>query len=335
MLDELPTRMAKAAAHPDDRVTTAFVPHRRGIVAHRLSYPRRWGFATRFARPRVVCPSGRLQRPRLSQTKTLMTSIKTTLPALLCLCLLNAPGCTYQAAHRRATREQLNEESRVLTTAVVDTLNAQPSSRRDAFTAVARTLATQDQRLEGLPVRPLDIRPLVVEVQAAALAATNNTNLSFAAGLSGPVGPATTTLERRFANQEQLLGQERQLAERLLALGEQAEAERNARIRRWTRWLSFGGLGIGGLIVLIVLVPAVIPILGQLLGWLVARLPKLAGLLGVVSVRAFDSVVRGVEQFKRGRARSAAESKPLLQQLSRSMDAEHKALVRQRRTRVS
>jgi len=252
-------------------------------------------------------------------------------------------GCTHFAARQQKAASRLTEESRVLTTAVVDALNAQPTDRRDAWTETARVLATQDQRLEGLPARPLEVQPLIEE-KALQLEQ---------AGTNAPVvpGPATAALEDRFRQQDTLIARQRKVEEHLVAMGTQFEQERNARITRWTKFLGFGGLGVGGLVALLVFVPASIPLLGRLLGWVVGRLPGLAGAVGVVSTRAFDAVVRGVEQFKTAgtpnqpaanpaaptgsvaRATGLAAPAPggLLDHLSRELDAGHKQLVRTRR----
>lgn len=238
--------------------------------------------------------------------------------------LCTAAGCTSVAPRQAKLEARLAEESRVLTTAVVDALQTQPATNQNPHTAVALRLARQDQRLEGLPGQPLDVAPLLAE-----------------AGPSNPPAgpaPASAALEARFAQQDRLLGRERRLETRLEDYGRQYEAARNERIRTWTRRLGLGGLGIGGLIALVAFVPAAAPILGHLLGWVVGKVPRVAGWLGVVSVKAFDAVVEGVERFKAGRGETAAppsppapHAAPLLQQLSSTLDADHKALVRQRR----
>jgi len=235
-------------------------------------------------------------------------------------------GCTHWAVRQQETSANLAEESRVLTTAVVDTLNAQPTTNRDEYSEVARRLATQDQRLEGLPEQPLPVRPLIKEER----------DTLAVAGDRQP-GPARAALEERFEEQNRLITRARRAEGKLQTMGAQAEAERNARISRWTKWLSFGGLGLGGLVALMVLVPVCIPLLGRLLAWLAGKLPSLAGALGVVSLRAFDALVRGVERWKESsRQGSLSEAQrtaieALETNLSREMDAEHKELVRARK----
>jgi hypothetical protein len=77
-------------------------------------------------------------------------------------------------------------------------------------------------------------------------------------------------------------------------------------------------------------------LLGRLLAWCVGRFPSLASKLGVVATEAFDSVVRGVENFKStalsNDGHSTVSAENLHASLSREMDAAHKELVRTRKT---
>ena len=252
-------------------------------------------------------------------------------------------GCTHFTAKRDRINARLVEESRVLTTAVVDTLNAQPETNRDACSEVALRFARQDQRIEGLPDHPLEVAPLIQEARSRKDA--TQTGDEPRPREMAHTSPATRELERRFAQEDELLQKRRVVTERLEEAGVAAEAQRNARLKRWAKLLSFGGLGIGGLITLVICVPASLPILGRILGWLVGKVPALAGGVGVVSVKAFDAVVRGVERFKQRsgqskqdppetRTNNAANPGELLAHLSEELDADHKQLVRCRREKA-
>ncbi|MDB6053753.1 MAG: hypothetical protein JWN25_1276 [Verrucomicrobiales bacterium] len=82
-------------------------------------------------------------------------------------------------------------------------------------------------------------------------------------------------------------------------MGKLYESEHNrSLVRRIWSW-ALGTLGVGGVIAACILFPALIPLAGSLVGWLVGRAPGLAGWFGVVGKKAFDSVVTGV-----GKARS-------------------------------
>lgn len=241
--------------------------------------------------------------------------------------LLLASGCQLAAAKRARIHTQLDEESRALTTAVVEVLQAQPTDARDAHTSTALELAKQDQRIEGLPVKPID---------APALLVSN--------------APARDLLAERFARQNELIAREHALAERLTNLGAAAEEARRARRMRWARFSTIAVGTIGGLVALAVFCPIAVPLLGRFLGWLVAMIPGAAKATGVVSVKAFDAVVRAIEKTRRqtgappasilasneagdgGSRRARTDAmETLLASLSSEMDASHKALVRARR----
>ena len=130
----------------------------------------------------------------------------------------------------------------------------------------------------------------------------------------------------------------------MLAFGERFEIERNQQRIRWFQRGTLLTLVLGGFIALVVFVPASIPVLGHILAWCVARFPALAGTAGVVSVKAFDAIVKAIERMK---STPPLENQPpqfgnfttpapglneLHFHLSREMDAAHKSLVRTRKT---
>ncbi len=247
-------------------------------------------------------------------------------------------GCSH---HRGLARVELKlaDESAALTTAVVDALAAQPESDRDRFSGTALELAKQDQRIEGLPLHPINVPALLgpvtaVEVQAAQQHLTN-----------------------RFVAQEKLLKARSRHEIALQAAGEQKELDRGRRFTFWSKAVALLGLPLAGLIALCVFMPAMIPIVGRLAGWVVSKAPSLAGAVGVVGVKAFDAVVKGIERTRNfpvapaipktelgnsglGDSRRHKESAPgqdeglmgrLEAELSRAMDRGEKALVRSRK----
>jgi hypothetical protein len=267
-----------------------------------------------------------------------------------------ASGCTYTAAKRATVSEALADESRALTTAVVESLQSQPETNRDPYTVVALAFAKQDQRVEGLPEKPFDVPALL-----AGMGVTSNIP-----PLAGPPGveAAHEEVAARFEKQEALLSKRAAAEARLIERGVVAEAERNKRISRWTKFGVWGTTLIGGAVALFVFCPIALPICGRLLAWLVGKIPSLASGLGVVSVKAFDAVLRGVENAKNQHAKRelgdprslrvaptvpVANTLPsgdsrrgqetwvdkLHNQLSREMDAAHKALVRARKIKLA
>ena len=148
-------------------------------------------------------------------------------------------------------------------------------------------------------------------------------------------------------------------SEEFIARYRAAQRARNQRITRWTKFGVWGTTLIGGAVALFVFCPIALPICGRLLAWLVGKIPSLASAFGVVSVKAFDSVLRGIEKakeaknnpgnspvaptvpvantFSTGDSRRGQENwiHQLHNHLSREMDAAHKALVRARKTKLA
>jgi hypothetical protein len=277
-------------------------------------------------------------------------SLRAVLPLTAALA---TAGCTHFAARRAKTVDHLADESKALTTAVVDTLQSQPTEKRDVFTETALSFAKQDQRVVGLPTQPFDVPALLV-----GLGVTNS---------AVPLVPSTTPelarqeVAQRFATENKLIAQREKLEARLIDMGAHAEEARNQRISWWTRFSGWTLGLVGGGIALGIFCPLALPIIGRILAWLVGKLPGLASAVGVVSVKAFDAVVRGIEKAKTAPAPTdktsvaptvpvansidaagdSRRSKPaswvdhLQNELSREMDAAHKALVRSRKTIVN
>lgn len=85
----------------------------------------------------------------------------------------------------------------------------------------------------------------------------------------------------------------------LLEEGKKYEEEHNRSLLRriWT-W-TLGTFGIGGLVALCILFPAVVPLLGSILGWLIGKIPILAHYLGVVGTSAYSRAVTAIQESKR------------------------------------
>lgn len=260
------------------------------------------------------------------------------LAAAILLNLLST-GCTYRAAKRQKLDARLVEAARVNNEAARQALDLQPSTNRDACSDTARAFVSQNQRVLGSPVHPLPVPEILAQVEQARSNAQSN-NLSIAPGIALQTA-VSDALREPFSAQDRMLGQQRAVVERLTQMGAEAESTRNEKISFWARWIGRLTLPVAGLIALMVFVPAAIPILGRLLAWLVAKLPTLAGYVGVVGTNAFDATVKGIETWKQSSAAGqtagpgATQSAALLNALSQSMDGSHKALVRARRNVVA
>lgn len=234
--------------------------------------------------------------------------------AVIFLALSLASGCTFaQKARAKISGKQtanaaaIAEESAALTTGVVDALALAPTN---APTALALELAKADQVLEGMPRQRIDIEGAI-------------------AGDRKALDALTVRLETQGRLIEQKAALEAKLREReaaLMEMGAKYEAEKNKSIvRRVWAWAT-ATLGFGGIVALCILCPALIPLFARGAAYLVSLFPKLAGAVGVVSVKAFDAVSRGVENAK------AQVPKEILEtHLGRAMDTAHKELVKARR----
>lgn len=205
--------------------------------------------------------------------------------ALLLAAVLLA-GCSGKARSIQKTRtaleanaDEATERSRQFTTGALDSLRYAPTNKP---TNLAKTLLTWDQQLEGVPLTRLDVEAILADNRKANLALTN----SFA------------EVQQLIIDRDRLATELNQKQERLLHLGALYEQQQNRNIvKRVWRW-AIGTFGIGGLIALMFFFPFLIPIFGKLVAWLVGMFPKIAGFVGVVGKKSFDSVVVGVQKVR-------------------------------------
>lgn len=237
--------------------------------------------------------------------------------ALLCGCTAVKKRFNRLVNQQSRLQAELTEESRTLTTAVVDTLSIAPTN---PATSLALDLARQDQTIEGAPIDRIDVKALLAgEAQA------------------------TNHLAARFDRERNLLAQNKQVQEqlrqaetRLIEMGHLYEKERNRGIvKRIWHW-GISTLGIGGVIALCVLCPTAIPLLGAVLGWVVKMFPKLYGFIGVVSKSTFDNVIIGFEEAKRKlkEEREVGALATFKSELQKSTDRSDKAVIAQRKATI-
>lgn len=238
----------------------------------------------------------------------------------LSVCFCSITGCSHVATKRAQadkaltkSNEQLAEQSRALTTAVVDSLNLAP---QNPPTNLARRFAIADQEIEGLPLNRIPV--------TAALSGDTN--------VANDIEDRFTEINSIRAHNKQLAQALRERDSALMELGVQYEAEKNKSLWFRIKTAIAGTLGFGGLIALCIFCPAVIPIITRGLAWIVAKVPQLAGALGVVGKDAFDAVVKAVglarEELKR---RGSADIYHLDTSLNTQTDQAHKDLIAQRR----
>lgn len=138
------------------------------------------------------------------------------------------------------------------------------------------------------------------------------------------------------AHNKQLAQALRERDAALMELGAQYEAEKNKSLWRRIKTSIIGTLGLGGLVALCIFCPAVIPILTRALAWLVAKVPQLAGALGVVGKDAFDAVVKAAGHTRDQLKSTGSDSLHALDEnLRAETDSSHKALINQRRAALN
>jgi hypothetical protein len=130
--------------------------------------------------------------------------------------------------------------------------------------------------------------------------------------------------------------QREQYLSALQAMGQKYEEEHNKSIIK----RLFAGLGFTGTILLIVgiciLCPAAIPVFTHFAGFVVSKVPALASALGIVSKKCLDQVIRGIQKGKDEISKNPTKNplEVLDTELSKSMDENHKILVRARKAKV-
>ena len=178
---------------------------------------------------------------------------------------------------------ELDRHTRAYVTGTVDALARVPDKGTEA--KVAQELAENAQRIVGLPQPGDEIH--VDEVIEGAEGALEN-------------------LEDRqkdvikLARRQEILGHDlKDTEEKLIELGElKQQEEKDGFFSSLWGWLT-GTFGLlGAIAICIVAGPVIIPILGQLFGWLVSKLPGLINWLGVTSKNLTRNIIRGVHDAK-------------------------------------
>lgn len=140
--------------------------------------------------------------------------------------------------------------------------------------------------------------------------------------------------DKAVAQETEWRTKEAQYQAALVEMGGKYEAEKNKSIvKRVWHW-AIGTFGIAGLIALCIFCPAAIPLIVRLFGMLVSKVPALASWVGVVSVKAYDSIIHGVQNAKEKLkvAPGGENATEILHaELDKSQDANHKRLVAQRK----
>lgn len=178
---------------------------------------------------------------------------------------------------------ELERHTRSYVTGTVEALSL--SENKSTEDLVALQLAKEAQTIVGLP-QPGD------KIHVEDLIAQNEVAIENLTDREQDV----IELSRR----KQILGHDlKDTEEKLISLGELKAKEQNDGFfsSMWA-WLT-GTFGlIGAVAVLIVAGPALLPIITQLIGWLVARIPGLITWFGITSSQMTSNIIKGVHDAK-------------------------------------
>lgn len=198
----------------------------------------------------------------------------------------NAENVNESTAQLSSTELQLEETSRQLTAAIKDI--SEPSKEKTSIEnlqiekEIIHLLATEDLRIEGLPIEKIDTKELII------LFSKNKKKL-------------LNRIDIFREDNTELLKQKKFLESRIKNLENALITEKEKGwFSTFIKW--FFGLGASGIVILLVLsvvgVPLAPLILTKLVNFLTNKIPQLIGFFGTVSVQIFDSVIEGVENLK-------------------------------------
>jgi hypothetical protein len=101
-----------------------------------------------------------------------------------------------------------------------------------------------------------------------------------------------------LARQKQVLGHELiNTEDQLIELGEASRGNENFFSKMWGWLIATFGL-IGAIAVLVIGAPALLPIVGQLIAWVVTKIPGLVGWMGLTSFSLTKNIIKGVHDVK-------------------------------------
>lgn len=101
-----------------------------------------------------------------------------------------------------------------------------------------------------------------------------------------------------LSRQKQVLGHELSDTEdKLIELGEASKKQDGFFSRLWSWLLGTFGL-IGAIAILVIGAPALLPILGQILAWIVTKIPGLVSWFGLTSFSLTKNIIKGVHDAK-------------------------------------
>ena len=190
---------------------------------------------------------------------------------------------------------ELNRHTRAFVSGTVDALSMSDDKSKEDL--VALRFAKKAQEIVGLP-QPGD-KIHVIDVLNNEDVAIDNLN---------DRDEDVIKLSRR----KELLGHDlKDTEEKLISLGElKAKENKDGFFDSMWKWLT-GTFGIvGAVAVLVIAGPALLPIITQLIGWIVGKIPSLISWLGITSSQMTANIIKGVHDAKE-RIRAVDDEKKL------------------------
>lgn len=224
-----------------------------------------------------------------------MKTKKVTTFLLLTVCCIFFSGCVtlpnwglkqdrQEIAGEISRKEsELNRHTSAYVSGTVDALSLSENKSREDL--VALDLARKAQEIVGLP-QPGDKIHIDDVISNNEIAIKNLVDRE----------EDVISLARR----KQLLGHDlKDTEEKLISLGElKAKEQKDGFFDSMWSWLT-GTFGIvGAIAVLVIGGPALLPIITQLIGWLVSRIPGLISWLGITSSQMTSNIIKGVQDAK-------------------------------------
>jgi hypothetical protein len=190
---------------------------------------------------------------------------------------------------------ELDRHTRAYVTGTIDALSL--SEDKSAEDIVALDLAQKAQEIVGLP-QPGDKIHIEDLIQKNEVALDNLTDRD----------KDVIELSRR----KEILGHDlKDTEEKLISLGElKAQEDKDGFFSSLWVWLT-GTFGlVGAIAILVIGGPALLPVITQLFGWLVGKLPGLITWLGITSSQMTSNIIKGVHDAKE-KIRSVDDEKKL------------------------
>lgn len=190
---------------------------------------------------------------------------------------------------------ELNRHTRAFVSGTVDALSISEEKSKEDL--VALNLAKKAQEIVGLP-QPGD------KIHVEDIISNNEIAIENLSDRDADV----IELSRR----KEILGHDlKDTEEKLISLGElKAQEKKDGFFSSLWVWLTTSFGLIGAVAILIIGAPVLLPIITQLFGWLVSKIPGLITWLGITSSQMTSNIIKGVHDAKE-RIRAVEDDKKL------------------------